>query len=367
MKLLSIVIPTRGREYYCIEAIKDILSYKREDFELVVCDNSDTDQIEDFIKQNPDERVVYQHIHGRINSVLNMDTAMQMATGEYVCMIGDDDTILPNIFEVAEFAKKHNYDNISPLRMVSYFWPSEDGQKGHMHWNANCSNEFVIRNCKEQIAMFVSKGLTTYERFLPRVYHGIIKRAVLVDVYERTGHMIGGLSPDIYMSVSSACVMKSFVQYMAPFTIAGACPKSYTAKDNKQDISWRIEDNPQFYKRGNYVWDSRVPKITASETIWADSAIKAFEELHFENYLTSLNQGYLFAELIKNNTKISKYCLAAILKTKKSESVIRITYNFIKYFITGGFRKYTRKKINKRVCQDVNSIDDSVRVFLKNQ
>lgn len=42
--LLSIVIPTRDREYYCIEAIKNILSYNNEDFELVVQDNSDSEK-----------------------------------------------------------------------------------------------------------------------------------------------------------------------------------------------------------------------------------------------------------------------------------------------------------------------------------
>ena len=48
LPLLSIVIPTRNREFYCIQAIKHILSFENKDFELVIQDNSESKKIFDF-------------------------------------------------------------------------------------------------------------------------------------------------------------------------------------------------------------------------------------------------------------------------------------------------------------------------------
>ena len=97
-RLLSIVIPTRNREKYCIEAIKHIMTFMEDCFELVIKDNSDSDIIEQYVSKNPDIRLKYHRTQGRLNSVINMDEALSYAQGEYVCMIGDDDTVLPNIF-----------------------------------------------------------------------------------------------------------------------------------------------------------------------------------------------------------------------------------------------------------------------------
>ena len=106
---LSIVIPTRNRQHYCIAAIENILSYDYPDLELCVHDNSDDDHIQQYLQsRTPDPRLTYKRIAEQLNSVDNMDRAIGMATGHYVCMIGDDDTILPHIFEVTEWMDAHS-------------------------------------------------------------------------------------------------------------------------------------------------------------------------------------------------------------------------------------------------------------------
>ena len=51
ISLLSIVIPTRNREEYCIHALNHILSFDEQDFELIIQDNSDTTRILDYLKK----------------------------------------------------------------------------------------------------------------------------------------------------------------------------------------------------------------------------------------------------------------------------------------------------------------------------
>lgn len=234
MKLLSIVIPTRNREEYCISAIRQILAYDRDDFELCICDNSDSDIVENFVSDREDNRLVYIHIKGRINSAINMDSAMRMASGEYVCMIGDDDAILPSIFNLAKWAKDNDYDNVTPAKILNYYWPDDTGRSGYLEWYDIENVKPIYRESQKELDRFVRNGLIRYSDYLPRAYHGLAKRNLLVSVLNKTGHMIGGLSPDIYMATTLACLSKSFVVVEQPFTIAGACPKSYTSRDKRK-------------------------------------------------------------------------------------------------------------------------------------
>ena len=135
--LLSIVIPTRNREDYCIHAINHILSFDEQDFELIIQDNSDTTKILDYLKKNHDSRLKYHYSPKRINSVINMDYAISMAKGKYITMIGDDDTVLPTIFDLVKFANKFGYDAISQKDVIPYFWPNSlgAGSPGKLHLN----------------------------------------------------------------------------------------------------------------------------------------------------------------------------------------------------------------------------------------
>ena len=357
MKLLSIVIPTRGREYYCIEAIKDILSYERDDFELVICDNSDTDQIEEYLNEHPDGRVIYQHIRGRINSVINMDTAMRMATGEYVCMIGDDDTILPTIFDAVELAKQNEYDIVSPRDVVVYFWPKAMKEEGILTWALRINEGGVDEMDNEtQLKAFVKNGCLIYSDYLPRIYHGIVKRNILEKILNETGHIIGGLSPDIYLSISTTCNSKKFTVIKFPITIAGACPRSSTSESNTGGHRGRIEDAPHLYNRGPYTWDERVPRIYTIQTIWAETAMKALEEMGRSDLINQVNQGYLYAEMIRKNRSMMKDLIPAVFSTRPVKSVIIITLNVFKYFLLKPILRIRRGEIKSTSIEGINDI-----------
>ena len=60
-KLLSILIPTRNRQKYCIGAIKEILSIGSERIEICVQDNSDDNSLEYEIKAIGSSSVIYNY------------------------------------------------------------------------------------------------------------------------------------------------------------------------------------------------------------------------------------------------------------------------------------------------------------------
>lgn len=333
-KILSIVIATRNREFYCIEAIKNILGYKEMDFELVIHDNSDSKTISNFVSQLNDTRLIYKYVQGRINSAINMDCALSMATGEYVTMIGDDDTILPTIFSVVNWAKKNDYQCVSPTHQVKYSWPNEiTGDMGKATWSIPANKHWSL-NGENQLIRLLKNGIINYNSFmLPKVYHGIVKRDILIEIKDKVGHFIGGLSPDIYLAVACSILCKKYIVIDYPITIAGACPSSSTAESSKGGHRGNLSDAPHLYKRENYVWDLRIPKIYSVETIWGESALKAITELNRNDLMLYFRQGCFLAGLIGNNISLISLIMDK-LKSMRFLNNYYITYvDFLLFLI----------------------------------
>lgn len=272
--LLSIVIPTRNREKYCIEAIRNILSYQEDCFELVIQDNSDSDDIENYIKTHSDRRLRYNRVKGRVNSVLNIRASVDFAEGEYVCMIGDDDTILPNLFAIVRWAKANNVKAITPKNNPAFFWNHDGTLNGKLITQPTRSRIEWARP-DERIAKLMKGGIIDYQQYcLPRLYHGLIRTDVLDMIRKKTGHVIGGLSPDIYLAISSSFYIDEYIITDFPISVQGACVQS-TSVGNPRG---KFEDMPHLWNRGEYHWDILIPKYNSSQTIWAETALKAIDE-----------------------------------------------------------------------------------------
>ena len=122
----SICIPTRNRQKYCKVAILTILSYKQEYFELIIQDNSDDDSLAEFVKSIDDKRLKYFYTNENLSSTANMDYSVKRSIGDYVCMIGDDDVVLPGIFKAVDYMIKNDVDSVCSSLMSSYDWPNPE-------------------------------------------------------------------------------------------------------------------------------------------------------------------------------------------------------------------------------------------------
>jgi glycosyltransferase involved in cell wall biosynthesis len=122
--LLSIIIPTRNRQKYAISAIISILSISAPDLELVVHDNSDSRDLEEYIRNNiNDTRLRYHYTSAPQSMVDNWDAAVGLTSGKYLCLIGDDDGVNPEIIEATRWADMNDIDALKPTVSASYLWP----------------------------------------------------------------------------------------------------------------------------------------------------------------------------------------------------------------------------------------------------
>ena len=193
--LLSIAIPTRNRQYYCIEAIKHILSYDNQDFELCIHDHSDDRTIEEFVSTIDDKRLKYIYTTETLSSSENMSRSIQMTIGEYICMIGDDDTILPTIFKWAKYMKENDIDSICPGYRPEYYWPNkETGNTGTLKIVQHKYMKDIEKiEPMERLEKLFRNGIIDYQQYnLPRVYHGLIKKEVMDKIYKKMGTYFAG-------------------------------------------------------------------------------------------------------------------------------------------------------------------------------
>lgn len=238
--LLSIIVPTRNRQKYAISAITSILNIPAPDLELVVQDNSDSRELEDYIRNNiSDTRLRYNYTSTPLSFIDNFDVAVRLASGKYLCIIGDDDGVNPEILEATRWADRNDIDALKPTVSVVYLWPelgvpstffTKIPLNGLLEING-FSGRVAKHNPEIEMKKVVKNGGLKYlETEIPRLYHGIVKRKCLNKIREKTGSFFGGLSPDIYAAVSIANFAKNVVSIDYPLTIAGVCKSSGSAK-----------------------------------------------------------------------------------------------------------------------------------------
>ena len=122
--ILSIIIPSRNRAKYAVLAIRSVLSYPSDRFELVIQDNSSNDELELAIRPHRhDPRVIYNHTREPLDVIENFTRGLELATGIYVTFFGDDDGANPEIVDAAVWANQNNVEVLITTRPSEYYWP----------------------------------------------------------------------------------------------------------------------------------------------------------------------------------------------------------------------------------------------------
>lgn len=358
--ILSIIIATKNRVEYCINCIETILSFEFVNFELILQDNTDNYELKNYIKNRKfDNRLVYQYTPPPFSSIDNFNAAMQLAKGDYVCMIGDDDGINPEIFNIVDWAQKNNVDSITPVVYASYIWPNsfESNLNGVLTLN-NFSSRIERINPMDNLLPLFKNGFVDYQNYnLPKVYHGIVKRSCFEKIFNSSGHYFGGLSPDIYSAIALACVVDAHYIIDYPFTISGACIKSTTVDNLKGKHSGYLSNAPHFRDRGYYNWNELIPKYYSVQTIWAESAIKAVHEMKIDLNFSNFGLKYLVSNSLINNYNIF---FLILIQSSKLDTVKK---NFIKFYLSliiCIFNTYIRKILSK-----INQKTDN-KLFIQN-
>lgn len=326
--LLSIIVPTKNREKYALSVTIQILSFPYSNIQLIVQNNSDTNTLEDMLSEyKNDNRLKYNYYEGVLSTIDNFSQAIALCDGEYVCAIGDDDGINPEIVKIVEWAKLNNIDAIKPELQANYIWPDSGAicEDNGVLTISEITGKVKFSCTKEELEKLMAEGCLNYfKRGLVKIYHGIVKRKFMEQIKKISGNYFGGLAPDIYSCVALSSLIENVICIDYPLTIAGACNKSSTADSVAGKHTGRLEDAPHFNGHYNYKWANEVPKFYSVDTIWADSALASVRDMKLNDLLSHFECIHLTFRCLRNSPMYSKIIIENYLHYCSGKKINKI-------------------------------------------
>lgn len=129
----SVLLPTRNGGDYLHDAIASVLSQPYEDMELVVSDNASDPETRAVVSRfTADKRLKYVRLDDVVSVTDNWNHALQVSSGDYVVMIGDDDCLLPAFFETLDAAiERHRQPDCITYNGFTFVFPRSLGGQQH--------------------------------------------------------------------------------------------------------------------------------------------------------------------------------------------------------------------------------------------
>lgn len=278
--LLSVVVPTRDRAEYAASLIRSLHESTSGDFELVVRENSSRPELGDLIASLGDPRIRYDYSTEDLNMHQNFDQAIALATGSFVCALGDDDGILiDRALHTLAFARTEGVDAVLTQTLI-YNWPG----LRHRFWGDvggtmagemfREMSERLLDPAEERDRIFRS-GVTIGLGLLPRVYQGFVSRRSLDALRQKCGTCFPAASPDMANGVGLVPFVNRVLYTPRAAVISGHSPRSGGGAGAAGRHHGRLEDRTNLPLGTLQTWDPAIPRFWSGVTIYAQSAIAA--------------------------------------------------------------------------------------------
>lgn len=328
--LLSVVIPTHNRARYAIHAIASLLAIPSTELEIVVSDTStDGELLAQLTAETArflnDPRLKYLRPAGKLDMTGNHNAAIEASTGEYVCLIGDDDTISAEALLAAAWAKERGIEVIAPNVVANYVWPDFRSRfMGTRHatrlYFAKRFGGAVIHDSALALQSALSNAAQGTDG-LPKIYHGIVNRSVLEQIHGLSGAYFHGSSPDVSGAIGLALCSRNFVVVDYPLTIPGASGGSNTGRSAMNTHKGKLSQESQTKGFEVNGWSQGVPRFFSVETVWAHAALETIRRIAPHQIAT-----FNFARLIAVCRVLhAEYASEIDLATAELEKTIDIT------------------------------------------
>lgn len=365
--ILSILIPTKNRYQCLISCINNILPYIDDSIEIIIQDNSDSNEL--FVERfTYPSQVKYFYTKESIPISDNTELAIKNSTGDYLLFIGDDDFVTPYITDVMQYVIDKKIKCLS-YDAGYYWWNSVSFVKEDRYHQKklltlpNIENVCVKRlDAKKNLVTCLKRGAIDYHG-LPRLYHGIVKRDILENIKLKVGSYLCASCPDMAFSVSLSIEIDFFHHINFPITIFGASRNSGGGMTASNTHYMRLED--AYFLRDETIknWDSYIPRVWSERTIYPQTTsevLKAFNQ--YNSY--PINYLAYYAALIVYEPQLI-YEVKEILHQLSFIKKIKLLCYIIKKII-GKILKHIKEIFPSNTVVVIPKVgDDSVHLELK--
>ncbi len=367
-KLLSIVIPTKDRYTYLFQLIRLLDGYNLDNIEVVIQDNSaDNTEMLKFLNTKAWKDLKYSHTKEPIPIRENIDLAIKQVNAEYVCLIGDDDGVLPNIVDCVKWMKLNGIEALRPAVTV-YNWPDYadfGNQKisGALMYDGFSFGSREVNSLKS-LHELSNRGFR-HIYTIPKVYQGIVKKQCLDKIFEIGGTYFPGASPDMANAVALSFVIDKFVMINMPVVLIGQSQNTGGGEKMLKSKVLDIDEVAFLPKDAKQNWDKHLPRVWCSQTVWPESATSAIRYMRKEGAV-KVNYDFILAWFIQTHPDDKQ------LAYKLPHSFVRMKgylfyFRFIDPFKVGLIKLLNRLRgkpllIEGRTCikRDLPTLKDAV-------
>ena len=278
--IVSVVVPTYNRYQYLYDCVASLHQIQSDKIEFIIQDNTeDNKEFAEYISSLNDTRIKYYHKKEHVSVVENCDMGVHHAVGDYVCMIGDDDTVCKNIIKAAEFLKENDVEGCC-FPFPGFNWPDMTFENGkseepNMFFKKDADGTYIEINAKEELKKTGCHGSVGNK--MPRLYHSLVAKKCLDRIWNKIGTYFPGPSPDMANAVATCLEIKKTIYLSDYLIVSGYGRASARGEGNRNQHFGRIQDKPWLPKDTLAKWDPNLPQIFSGETIIAQSATQALK------------------------------------------------------------------------------------------
>ncbi len=242
----SIIIPVRNGYEYLPYNLKPLIESKRQDFEVVILFNdfaTVNHKLSEYLEG--DTRFKVHHNENELQMSRNYEKALQLATGEWVLLLGADDSILEWFFDCADLLiSRYPDEKIIRWKRSHYFWPNARKIYHNRVFDFIAEPKIAIRSTKKSFYRSLIGIKSMFE--LPQIYTcGLINSSLIEEIRrDGNGSVYKSIIPDIYSSIILMQKMKTFISIEIPLTIVGTSSSS-------MNLDFRIY-NERFSPKADY-------------------------------------------------------------------------------------------------------------------
>ncbi len=150
--MITVITPTYKRHQYLKNAIDSVLAQTLKDFELIIVDDNppgseERVRTEDVIREISDPRVHYIKNEKNLGGAGSRNRAIEMAKGEYIAFLDDDDMYLPDRLRVQyEAMKEYDWEVCVMDGATFKYETGEPVSERHQHLWERMTNDELIRS-----------------------------------------------------------------------------------------------------------------------------------------------------------------------------------------------------------------------------
>lgn len=327
--LVSVIVATKNRSKYLCSLVDGFLLWAPSlPIELIIQDNSDHADTT-FYDLEDSSQVKYFHTSLSLDMKENFLEGIAQASGDYLTLIGDDDFVLPEIINAAEYLKTSKIDALTCNRGV-YLWPDVNS-----FWQrSNVSGYLYIpHNNKKPQIKFTSKGLNKilknagvhFDYELPSAYQGLISRKLLDTINKEHGSIFLPGSPDLSNAILVSFNTDKFILWDKSFIVSGASKGSGAAEGYSKKHHGSLSSR-SYLNADSKDWPKQLPNFFSGSIIYTFTLYNALKASKNSVQLKSINYYYLYAQCVLQNSQYYRFFLPLILKFVSISNIFSFTY-----------------------------------------